>query len=202
MSGTATATGANLDFAVNQRKTTDDYIVNNLSLVSGAPTYTITVSANQSAGTYKLAQGAGNFKGSISVGDGTVSYGNLSVNGTALKYNNVSYQLSLSSGNLHLSVTATPSEPVTPPVEPGKTTPATDIKNRGFSQVIAWDQNRGTVGMIHNDGKSPAAWGGVWEWSGSDVKLWRVAGAGHFKSSKVDYDGVLLYNGIGNTFAA
>ncbi len=80
--------------------------------------------------------------------------------------------------------------------------PATDIKNRGFSQVIAWDQNRGTVGMIHNNGKFPAEWGGVWEWSGSDINLWRVAGAGHFKGSKVDYDGVLLYNGIGNTFAA
>ena len=56
--------------------------------------------------------------------------------------------------------------------------------------------------MIHNNGKFPAEWGGVWEWSGSDINLWRVAGAGHFKGSKVDYDGVLLYNGIGNTFAA
>ena len=194
MSGTATATGANLDFAVNQRKTTDGYIVNNLSLVSGAPTYTITVSANQECGTYKLAQGAENFTGSISVGNGTVSYGNLSVNGNALKYNDLSYKLTLSGGNLHLSVDRA--------VVPVTDSPATDIKNRGFSQVVAWDKNRGTVGMIHNDGSSPAAWGGVWEWSGSDINLWRVAGAGHFKGSKVDYDGVLLYNGIGNTFAA
>ena len=186
--------GSTIDFTVSNRKASDGYLINNLSQISGAPTYTITVSANQSAGTYKLAQGAENFTGSISVGDGTVSYGNLSVNGTALKYNNVSYQLSLSSGNLNLSVDRA--------VVPVTDAPATDIKNRGFSQVIAWDQNRGTVGMIHNDGKSPAAWGGVWEWSGSDVKLWRVAGAGHFKGSKVDYDGVLLYNGIGNTFAA
>ena len=82
------------------------------------------------------------------------------------------------------------------------TKPLTDIKNRGFSQVIAWDQNRGAVGMIHNNGKFPAEWGGIWQWSGSDINLWRVVGAGHFKGSKVDYDGVLLYNGIGNTFAA
>ena len=82
------------------------------------------------------------------------------------------------------------------------TKPLTDIKNRGFSQVIAWDQNRGAVGMIHNNGKFPAEWGGIWQWSGSDINLWRVVGAGHFKGTKVDYDGVLLYNGIGNTFAA
>ena len=82
------------------------------------------------------------------------------------------------------------------------TKPSTDIKNRGFSQVIAWDQNRGAVGMIHNNGKFPAEWGGIWQWSGSDINLWRVVGAGHFKGAKVDYDGVLLYNGIGNTFAA
>ena len=100
----------------------------------------------------------------------------------------------LSNGNLNLSVDRA--------VVPVTDSPATDIKNRGFSQVIAWDKNRGTVGMIHNNGKFPAAWGGVWEWSGSDINLWRVAGAGHFKGSKVDYDGVLLYNGIGNTFAA
>jgi len=186
--------GSIINFTVADRTVNDGYLINNLSLISGAPTYTITVSSNLASGTYKLAQGAENFKGSISIGYGIHSGVDIAVNGSALEYDDISYKLTLSGGNLDLTVDNA--------VLPVTDSPATDIKNRGFSQVIAWDKNRGTVGMIHNDGSSPAAWGGVWEWSGSDINLWRVAGAGHFKGSKVDYDGVLLYNGIGNTFAA
>ena len=97
-------TGATVDFTLSDRKESDGYLINNLSLISGAPTYTITVSENQANGIYKLAQGAGNFSGSISVGNGSVNYGTLTANSGNVKYSNTSYSLVLSNGNLSLSV--------------------------------------------------------------------------------------------------
>ena len=78
----------------------------------------------------------------------------------------------------------------------------TDIKNRGYSQILAWDRNRGAVGMADNQGTTPAPWRGIWDWDDKDAALWRVAGAGHFKGTNVGYAGILLYNGVGNRFAA
>ena len=60
-------TGSIIDFTVSGRTVKDDYLINDLSRISGTPTYTITVSANQADGMYKLAQGAENFTGSITV---------------------------------------------------------------------------------------------------------------------------------------
>ena len=77
-----------------------------------------------------------------------------------------------------------------------------NLLDNGHSQILAWDKNNGTVGYVAIDGSVPSTWRGVWDWDGSDAELWRVAGIGHFKGSEVDYDGILLYNGIGNTFAA
>jgi hypothetical protein len=37
--------GGIVDFTVSERKTTDGYLINNISLIKGTPTYTITVSA-------------------------------------------------------------------------------------------------------------------------------------------------------------
>ena len=96
--------GATIDFTLNDRTTADDYLINNLSLITGTPAYTITVSANQSTGTYKLAQGAGSFNGTITIGDGNVNYGNLSVNGTHLVVGDTTYGLTQTSGNLSLVV--------------------------------------------------------------------------------------------------
>ena len=96
--------GAKIDFTLTDRSSEDGYLINNLSLISGAPTYTITVSENQEFGTYKLAQGAENFTGTISVGDGVVEYGSISVNGDVLKYKGSEYKLTRSDGNLELTV--------------------------------------------------------------------------------------------------
>ncbi len=109
MSGTANAAGATLNFAVDQRKTTDDYIIDNLALITGTPTYTVTVSANQTTGTYKLAQGASSFTGTISIGNGTTDYGSITVNGSALTYGGKSYSLVQSSGNLTLNIASSAS---------------------------------------------------------------------------------------------
>ena len=96
--------GAVIDFTVAGRTGADGYLINDLSLISGAPTYTITVSVNQEFGTYKLAQGAGNFSGSITIGNGTINYGSITVNGEDLNYNGATYSLDQKDGNLTLSI--------------------------------------------------------------------------------------------------
>ena len=97
--------GSIIDFTVADRTASDGYLINDLSLVSGAPTYTITVSTTQAEGTYKLAQGAANFNETISIGDGTTDYGSITVNGTDLVRNGVTYSLDQANGNLTLTVT-------------------------------------------------------------------------------------------------
>ena len=99
--------GGIIDFTVSDRTASDGYLINSLSRISKTATYTITVSAEQSAGIYKLAQDAAGFTGNISIGDGNVNYGTVTVNGNTLVYNAVSYQLTLSDGNLHLAVNST-----------------------------------------------------------------------------------------------
>ena len=71
-----------------------------------------------------------------------------------------------------------------------------------MSQIVAWDKEKGAVGYVATDGTPGNKWRGIWDWDGKDVELWRVVGVGRFAGSKVDHDGILLYNGIGNTFAA
>ena len=63
--------------------------------------------------------------------------------------------------------------------------------------------------MATNGNPAPS-WRGVWEWNtaydanlgASEAELWKVVAAGRFFGSTVDHDGILLYNGIGHTFAA
>ncbi|MCI5779159.1 MAG: AIDA repeat-containing protein [Lentisphaeria bacterium] len=105
--------GAEIDFTVAERTAEDESLINDLSRISGAPSYTITVSAEQAAGTYQLAQGAADFTGSITVGDGTTVYGTVTVNGEALEYNDRTYILNQSQGDLTLTITGI-SEPVGP----------------------------------------------------------------------------------------
>lgn len=97
------SSGGTVDFTVAQCTAADGYLVNDLSLISGTPGYSVTVSATQAAGTYKLAQGAENFAGSITIGDGTAVYGTLAANGAVYR-NGISYNLILSGGDLKLTV--------------------------------------------------------------------------------------------------
>ncbi|MBQ4329487.1 MAG: AIDA repeat-containing protein, partial [Lentisphaeria bacterium] len=96
--------GAIIDFTVADRKTEDGYLINDLSLIQGTPTYTVTVSAEQELGTYKLAQGASSFNKTVSIGDGTVNYGSITVNGEDFVYNGVNYSLDQTNGNLTLTI--------------------------------------------------------------------------------------------------
>ena len=147
-------------------------------------------------GTYKLIAAGSDavnksYLNSLSVKVNTSAGAFTMTSGSSRTLNGITYSLQNTSDTITLSVSGS------------KYTEAnSNIKVNGTSQIIAWDRNRGAVGMVANAGKSAPAWQGVWDWNDKDAKLWQVAGTGHFKGSKKDYDGVLLYNGIGNTFAA
>ena len=71
--------------------------VNDLSLVKGAPSFTITVSLSLGAGTYTLAGGAAGFNKTITVKDaGGTTFGTLTVGGEELDLRGQKYNLNLS----------------------------------------------------------------------------------------------------------
>ncbi|MBE6359230.1 MAG: hypothetical protein E7057_08300 [Lentisphaerae bacterium] len=96
--------GGIIDFTLTNRSSSDGYLINNLALISGTPTYAITVSANQGIGTYKLAQGASNFIG-ITIGTDGRNFGTLFSNGSSISNGNNAYRLTERDGNLQLTVT-------------------------------------------------------------------------------------------------
>ena len=58
--------GGEIDFDLTKRKTEEASFINDLSLVGGNPDFTVTVSSG-TQGTYKLADGAKDFTGSVTV---------------------------------------------------------------------------------------------------------------------------------------
>ena len=114
--------GGIIDFTLTGRTPNDDYLINNLALISGTPNYTITVSADQEYGVYKLAQGANSFTQTISIGNGTSMFGSLQCNGPALSYNSLHYLLEETDGNLILRI-GDSSQPPAPLVSVSTTAP-------------------------------------------------------------------------------
>ena len=94
----------NIDLNIANRTADDEALISDWSRISGEGSFSVTVSADQAFGTYQLANGASGFAGSITVGDGTVDYGSVSVDGEVLTFNNVDYLLTLDSGSLYLKV--------------------------------------------------------------------------------------------------
>ena len=96
--------GGTMDFTLTGRSASSGYLINDLELVYGTPKYTITISGSQSKGTYKLAQGAEDFTGSITIGTNGKNYGTLRVNGSALCGSTNAYRLTENNGNLQLTI--------------------------------------------------------------------------------------------------
>ena len=107
--------GGLIDFTLSGRTFEDDYLINDFSLIGGTPTCTITVSSSQGTGTYKLARGASDFSGSVSLSNGLEDYGVITVNGEDLVYNGITYSLDLIDGNLTFSAIG---DDMTPPEQP------------------------------------------------------------------------------------
>ena len=131
--GTVSAeAGAVIDFTV-AKCNPEKHLINDLSRITGTPDYTITVSADQSDGTYNLAQGAADFTGTISIGDDTTQYGLLTVNGGDWVYNNI-YSFVQADGNLTLTIKDyVPGTPIVTNT-PESATPVTPGASVGFEE--------------------------------------------------------------------
>ena len=122
--------GAEINFDLSDRKTTDAALVNNLSLVDGTPDFTLTVSASQDEGKYSLAGGSADFSATISVRltDETV-LGDITVGGT-LSSGEKTYSLAKANGLLSFTVSGAGVVPA-----PGGLT-AGDLNGDGRADVI------------------------------------------------------------------
>ena len=123
--------GSLIDFDLSDRSSDSGALINDLTLINGVPDYAVTVSATQTAGTYRLAEGAEFFTGSITVKDAAnESYGVLAV-GETLTVSGVDYQLNLADGLLSFTVGG--NAPV-PPVT--GTSAKSDVNGNGVSDVL------------------------------------------------------------------
>jgi len=88
--------GATLDFDLTNRATTDAALCNDYSLIGGAAdaAYTVTVSASQAKGTYRLADNAASFAATVTVRTANETLGVLSV-GESITVNDTRYGLAL-----------------------------------------------------------------------------------------------------------
>ena len=99
--------GAEINFDLTERKPSDAAQINDLSLVQGAPAYTISVSSNQNGGVYRLADGAAGFQETITVYADENAIGSAAV-GRTLTFGYLSCTLQLSGSILSLAVNYTP----------------------------------------------------------------------------------------------
>ncbi len=109
-------TGAVIDFSLTGRTVEDDFLMTNIYNISGGGSFTLTVSADISYGSYKLADGVGSFNKTISIGDGSVIWANLTVNGKGWRGNNSDYSLLETDDKLYLSISETDTTPPDAPV--------------------------------------------------------------------------------------
>ena len=109
------AYGAKINYLVSERTTSDESIITDLGMIMGA-TYFVTVSDAQMSGTYRLADGAKDFTGSITVKDtANQELGVLSV-GQTLQVNSVGYSLNLTGNLLTLTVSGGASDAEAPTI--------------------------------------------------------------------------------------
>ncbi|MBQ9787119.1 MAG: AIDA repeat-containing protein, partial [Lentisphaeria bacterium] len=175
--------GAIIDFTVADRNTEDGCLINNLSLIQGAPTYTITVSAEQEFGTYNLAQGANSLTGTLTIGNGAVNYGSITVNGDDFAHNGKTYSLDQVDGNLTLTIDTLKTDG--------------DLDGNGLADVVLVHTKQGYSGAWLTTGDaSLIKWGDL----GNVNSKVEVVGMGNVKGTTEE--GSDIYLKIGTTVAA
>ncbi|MBR2508620.1 MAG: AIDA repeat-containing protein [Lentisphaeria bacterium] len=120
------SSGAVINMDVSLRKISDSYIVTNMQRISSECAYSITVSAAQKTGTYKLASGINSFNGSISIIADSEQIGVLSVNGKFVNLNDISFSISCGNEGLLLNVTE---RDIIPPAAPEVTADIIELTN-------------------------------------------------------------------------
>ena len=137
-----------LDFDLTRHAPDAASLVNDISLVTGTPTYTLTVDGNQTNGIYKLADGAAGFSKTITVMNpfGT-DMGTLAVGGDSVIVGSQQYSLKLNESNLFVEVvTASGSDDLFI----GDVTSETKIIPSGMSAIA--NVNMDGILLIENNG--------------------------------------------------
>ena len=156
--------GAVINFTVDGRTINNGYLINNLSLISGTPNFTITVSGFQSEGTYKLAQGASHISGSFSIGTETIDFGSITVNGSAVSFRRRDYQLIKTDGNLTLRISKNADSILVYSsgrvVRRGDAFVGEKLVNGGSNSMTVFDGGTASGTIINNGGRMDVAlWG-------------------------------------------
>ena len=146
--------GAILDFNIYSLSPGNEALMNDLSLISGTPKYTLTVNGAQALGTYNLASGAMGFDQAITVQSilGT-EVGTLTVDGGATKIGDVFYTLLQTGSDLMVTVSEGSVSDTTPPtisIYPSTTEPAASVT---VSAVILDDEGVKTQQYRIGDGE-------------------------------------------------
>ncbi len=109
---TATSGGI-VDFDLSCTSAGAAAMLSSLSLIKGTPDYSLTVDANQSVGSYKLAGGAAGFSKTLTVKDSAgTELGTLAVDGDVVGYSGKVYGLKLTDDTLSVLVANGSSENV------------------------------------------------------------------------------------------
>ena len=97
--------GAIVDFDISGVAAGNTALVNDLSVIKGTPTYSLTVANKQSSGTYRLADGAASFNGTITVTTaGGVEVGEVRI-GQSLSVGSGRYSLAVNDNKLQVTIT-------------------------------------------------------------------------------------------------
>ena len=159
--------GSIIEFDLTGRTEKDTYLINDLSLIKGAPTYTITVSVTQASGVYKLAQGAAALTGSITICTDENTCYELDINSKGLTMNNVTYELNNVDGDLRLSV----SDQAVVFIEPIFISGIFNGKNGVFELAGTGE------GLIHNNARVEYVAGSI------NTNEWELLDSGDFTKS-------------------
>ena len=174
-SGAVVSAGAGAHFQFDLRNVAPgQFMVVGLDRIQGAPTYSITVSDNQTAGNYYLAVSSdlSGMSISMTIGDGSVNYGTLTMNGSELYYRDKIYSLEYSFGDsLRLVVDNYIST---------SETGSSDIDGNHLADII----------LVHS-----AGFAGAWLATGDDKPLKKWGNLSNVK------DGVSIL-GTGNVYAS
>ncbi|MBQ7207118.1 MAG: AIDA repeat-containing protein [Lentisphaeria bacterium] len=172
--------GGIIDFDVSGIAPGNTVLVNDLSRIEGAPSYTLTVSGRQAAGAYALAGGAANFAAMVSVGTATEDFGIAVINGSPLSHNNCTYTLTVTDSTLTLLVEGGGIPPIAV---------SGDLNGDGRADVImsVTQSGHGAEGatgawLIQND--QTAAWGDLSQRNPG----WEIFGTGITDAGKATND--------------
>ena len=174
-----------IDFTVADRKSSDSYLINDVSRVYNA-NFTITVNDNQSSGKYRLAQEAWEFSEPLTIGNGTIEFGTISVNGDDLIYNGVTYSLDEVDGDLTLTITGGASATI-----------KNDLDGNGLADVVLVHTKQGYSGAWLTTGTdSVIKWGNL----GNVNSKVELVGMGNVKGTSTNGSDIIMK--IGTTVAA